>query len=346
MSRTTSGDVSDQIKELWSKRLFAEAEDLTFWHRFEGPEGSSMPIVRKDDLEKESGDTIKTDIVLALNGAGLTGDTDQGLLDGNEEKLVFRQTSMTVDALRHGVRWTKKGKIQINHDMRSSGLGQLRKWLAGKLDDAIWDEITGAGSTTLPTLAQAFAGANSAISGVDTTDLLDLDLISDVKAYAQKAARIEPMKTSGGEEYFGLAIDPYVNLGLKKSSAYQQAMREARERGADNPLFTGATAVWDGVIIFVSNRVPTAADGTGNAVVARNVFFGAQALSRAYAYYPDWTEQYFSYGEEQGIGTFLIKGEKLNVFDLSADGGAAAADLTAVGSMVVYSAATAPSLQT
>lgn len=304
-----------------------------------------MPIVRKVDLEKEAGDTIKTDIVLALTGAGLTGDTGNGLLDGNEEKIVFRQTSMLVDALRHGVRWTKKGKIQINHDMRSAALAQLRKWLAGKLDDAIYTEITGGGVTTLPTLAKAFAGNATSIASVDNTDLLDLDFITDIKAYSQKALKIEPLKLENGEEVFGMVLDPYVKASLKKSSEWKTAQREARERSADNPVFTGAVGVHDSVILYSSNRVPTATDGASSQSVARNVFFGAQALSRAYSYYPDWTEQYFSYGEEQGIGTFLIKGEKLNVFDLTVAGGAAAADLTAIGAMVAYSASIAPALQ-
>jgi N4-gp56 family major capsid protein len=144
-----------------------------------------------------------------------------------------------------------------------------------------------------------------------------------------------------GEEYFGLVLHPYTVMTLKESSAWQQAQRDANVRGEGNPLFTGAAGVWDGVIIYTSNRVPNSSNGSIN--VSDNIFFGAQALSMAYAYYPDWTEEYFDYGREQGIATYTIKGEKLNVFDLTAAGGAAASALTAIGAMVLYAAAVAPS---
>lgn len=340
---TKTADVQASIPTLWATDLYSQAENMTFWHRFEGPEGSDMPIIRKDDLTQEAGDTIKYDIVLALIGAGMTGDT--ALLEGNEEKMKFRQQSVTVESLQHAVRWSKKGKILINHNMRTTGLNQLRKWLAGQIDSAIFTELSGAGAATMPTLAKWFAGTSTSIVTVADSDAagrLKLNDLSDIKAYARVQHKIQPIVTRDGNEYYGIAIHDYALLALKKDASYQQAMREAQQRGADNPLFTGATAVWDGVIVYPSPRVITAADGAAGISVARNIFFGAQAMCRGYAYLPDWTEQYFSYGQEQGIATFTIKGEKLNVFDLTSAGGAAAIDFTAIGSMVLYSSAVAP----
>lgn len=352
MAVTRTADVTNQISTIWSKRLLAQAEKLTFWHGLEGPVGSSMPVVRYDDLEKDQGDTVKFDIVLALTGSGMSGDNE--LLEGNEEKMKFRQSSFTVESLQHAVRWSKKGKILINHDMRGSALGQLRKWLASQLDDAVWYEITGeshatnsllSGSTTLPTTAKWFAGTATAVAGVDDTDAagrLTLDDISSIKSYAKVNNKIEPIALANGEEVYMLIVHDYAGLKLKQSSDWKQAQREARERGRDNPVFTGALGVWDNVIIKQSDRVPVKSDGAGSVAVARNVFVGAGALGRGYAYHPDWTEEYFSYGQEQGIATFTILGEKLIVFDLTSAGGAAAADFTALGSMVLYSAAVSP----
>jgi hypothetical protein len=147
------------------------------------------------------------------------------------------------------------------------------------------------------------------------------------------------MRVADGQEYFGLAIHPYTAMSLKKSTAWQQAQREARVSGEANPLFSGAVGLWDGVIIYVSNRVPRSTNGS--IMVSDNVFFGAQALSRAYAYYPDWTEEYFDYGRDQGVATYVVKGERVNIFDLSAAGDGS--DNTAIGSMVLNSAAVAPS---
>lgn len=340
---TVTGTGVNQVPALWGPRLLAQAENRTFWKRFEGPEGSSMPIIRRDDLTKQAGDTIHMDIVLALTGAGVTGDTNA--LSGNEEALKFRQTDVTVSDLSHAVQWTEKSEALITHNMRQTALGQLAKWLAGKLDNAVWSELTG-GGTTLPTTSKWFAGTATAIDEIQDTDAagrLKLNDISDVKAYAQATNKIEPLVTEEGDEYYGLVLSPWAALSLKKDSSYQQANRDARERGTGNPLFRGALGLWDGVILYSSNNVPLATNAyTTPTQYAKNVLFGAQALSRAWAQYPDWREEDFDYRRKSGVATVMIKGEKLNVFDLTSGGGASAANLTAIGAMVVYTAAVAP----
>lgn len=337
---TTAASVAAQVPTLWSTRLLAQAENRTFWHKFEGGQGSGMPIIRNDDLTKAAGDTIKSDMVLALTGSGVTGDSNA--LHGNEEQLKFSQLSFAVSDLSHAVGWTEKAAQLITHNMRNTALNQLAKWLAGKLEAAIWTELTG-GGTALPAINQWFAGSATTINtltDVDGVGRLKLSDISDAKAYAQSTLKIEPLMTADGQEWYGLVLDPFALLSLKKDTSYQQAQRDANLRGPGNPLFTGAAGVWDGVIMYANNRLPTATN-VGPAIrYAKNVFFGAQALTRGFAQYPDWREEQFDYGRQSGVATTMIKGEKLSVFDLSAaqDGSA----LTAIGSLVLYSAAVAP----
>jgi N4-gp56 family major capsid protein len=352
MTVLRKADITSQIPQLWSSDLFSQAEDLTFWGRFEGPEGSSMPIIRKNDLEKVAGDTVKFDIALALTGTGSTGDT--ALLDGNEEKMKLRQATVSVDSLQHALRWSKLEKILQSHDTRVIAQNQLRKWLAGVLDNRIFAELTGEtiggyipGTVvaSLPTTMKWFAGTATSVATVDNTDSagrLKLGDISDFKAYLQVTNKVEPLRLANGEEIFGMVCHPYSMLALKKDSQFQQAQREAAARGADNPLFSGAVGMWDGVVLYVSNRVPTALDGVSSAAVARNVFFGAQAGMRAYCWYPDWVEQSFSYGQESGIACFVILGHRVIYFDLTSGGGAATTAQTAIGSGILYANATAP----
>lgn len=336
---TTAASVAAQVPVLWSRRLLAQAEKMTFWKRFEGPEGSGMPIIRKDDLTQTAGDTIKADMVLALTGSGITGDAN--LLHGNEEQLKFRQLSFTVADLSHAVGWTELAEQIITHNMRSTALQQLQKWLAGKLDDRIWNELTG-GGTTIPTGNIFYAGAATGNASLTTSTTLTLSDISDLKAYAQADRMIEPLRMENGEEYYGLAVHPYVNLGLKKDPNYQQAQRDANVRGETNPLFTGSTFVWDGVIGYVSNRVPTAANGGagGNVSFAKNVLFGAQAAMRGFAMYPDWREEFFDYGRSAGVATTMILGQKLAVYDTSPAGDGSGN--TAIGMLQYNAAYTAP----
>lgn len=349
MAVTRKADVDAQIQELWSLDLYAQAEKQTFWNRFEGPEGSSMPIIRKDDFEKKPSDTIRFDIVMSLTGAGQTGG-DTELLEGNEEEVKFRQISMGLESLKHAVRWSWESDLMITHAMRSTALMQLRKWLAKKLDDRVFATLTGetvngyapgVTAANLPTSMMKYANRQSATTDLDeTSDKLDLDDISDLKAYALQNNDLEPLRLEDGEEVFGLVLHPYTARDLKQSDSWKQAQREARERGAGNPLFTGALGMWDNVILYQSPRIPTALDGAGSIAVARNVLFGAQAAMKGYALHPQWIEQEFSYGEEIGIATRLVVGHKLVLFDLNAtETAGVTTDDTAVGAMIVYAPA-------
>lgn len=339
MAVTTAAANPLVIPKLWSTDLLAQAENQTYWHRFEGAEGSGMPVIRKDDLTRQAGDTIHMDMVLALTGAGTAGETNA--LRGSEEALKFRQVDLVVSDLSHAVDWGFVAAQEINHDLRKTALNQLSKWLAGKIDDSIWAELTG-GGTAIPAANAWYPGSATTINtltDVDGAGRLLLNDISEVRAYAEADLKIEPFRTELGEEFYGLVVDPYVNLTLKKNTDYQAAMREAQVRGATNPLLTGSTFVWDGVIGYTSNRIPTATN-TGPIRYAKNVLFGANAIVRGYAMYPDWVEEAFDYDRQRGVATKMIKGEKLAVYDLSAAGDGSA--IQAIGSAVVYSSAVKP----
>lgn len=317
---------------------------MTWWSAWEGPPGSTMPVIRKDDLMKGAGDTVKIDIVLALTGTGLTGDVVA--TEGNEEKLKLRQMSVPVDKVSHAVRWTELSQVLITHDLRVTAQNQLAKWLAGKLDTDIFNEMSGNGTSVIPTLNKWFSGTattRNTIADSNAGGRLTLATMTELKAYAQTELKIEPLRLENGEEMFGLIAHPYAIMQLKRDdTSWAQAQRDARERGLTNPLFTGAVGMWDGIAIYSSQRVPRSLNVGTPIQVADNIFFGAQAVSRAYAQYPTWVEEFFSYGEEIGIATRVVKGERVNIFDLTAAGGAADADKTAIGLVVVYSAAVAP----
>lgn len=346
-----SADYAAQIPTLWSMRLLAQAENLTFWHNMEGVPGSGMPIIRLDELGKQAGDTIKFDMVLALTGTGLTGDGPGSNLEGNEEQLKLRQTSAALSQFQHAVRWTDLADALITHNMRTTALNQLSNWLAEQYDARIFAEFTGnlnpqtgVAGTTVPDANKWAAGTASSRATVADTNAggrMTLATITELKAYARSALKMAPLKMEDGQEYFGLVMHPYTAMQLKEfDTSWAQAQRDARERSALNPVFTGALGIWDGVILYENNNVPRSTNGSVQ--TSDNVFFGAQGLSRGYGFYPKWTEEEFSYGQEIGIAARVLMTEKLNVFDLTSAGGAAASALTAVGAMVVYASAVAP----
>lgn len=343
MATTTALDVDPFIPELWSTWLFAEAENLTLWHNYEGPPGSSMPVIRRDDLTAAAGDTIHIDIIKALEEDAIIGDTTP--VRGNEEKLKYRRADLVVEQYSKGVKYTKKAsKLQI-HDMRSDSRMQLAKWTAGVLDTLMWREITGNGNTTLPSSALWAAGTATTRATVADTNAggrLTLATITELRAYARTELKIEPIMTENGDEYLLLLCHPYAIMELKRDdTSWAQAQRDAQVRGDDNPLFTGSAGLWDGVIIKESNRVPRSTNGTIQ--VADNVLLGANAASRGFAQTVEMIEDTTEdYGRQIGHMSDFIVGQKLNAFDLTSAGGAAASAFTSLGSMTVYSAAVAP----
>lgn len=342
MATGTASDYTEQTPTLWAADLFYEAEDLTFFQNWEGAEGSGMPIIRKDDLTKEAGDTINVDIALSLDGAGVTGDLQA--LEGNEEELRFRQMAFSPEEYGHAVAWTGKAERRITHDMRTTAKNQLRKWLAGLLDNKVFDELSGAG-TTIPTSAKWAAGSATSrdtVADGDTTGKLTWNTLMELRAYARSELKIEPVMTENGEEYFILVAHPYALMELKRDDTkWAQAQREAQVRGDNNPIFTGAAGMVDGVILKESNRVNRSLNATP-IQVADNVLLGANAMVRGYGMYPTWAEGSFDYGRRKGVATTVDVGQKITAFDLTNAGGAADSAKTWVGGMVVYSAAVAP----
>jgi len=354
-------DYTAQVKTIWEDELYAQAEDLTFWHRFEGE--SDAPIIRKDELRDEPADTIKFDCILSLAEEGSTDEIT--LTEGNEEKLVMRQSSFGVDILKHGVRWNFVAEKMVTHRMRENAKGQLAKWVASRIDNRMWSCLTG---VTLngyaPTLlAPATAAASGAYlpdsyrmavggpvtdacpSDIVVGDVLTLDSITEMKALAATSNKIEPIRLNGDVEVYFLVAHPYALIPMKESDDYQAAMREAQVRGSENPLFSGASAIWDGVVIFSSTRVPRIADGGSSAYVARNVFFGNQLAARGWAMLPEWHERDFSYGEEAGVATRMMFGQRLVTFDMNAtETTADQTDDLALGGVLLYTAAPTPDL--
>lgn len=344
MATTRSSDVADQTPEIWSLDLFAEAEDQTFFQNWEGEPGSGMPIIRDDDLTKEAGNTIHTDIVLALDGDPIAGDTQA--LEGNEDEMKFRQNNFTLEYYKKGVRWTEKSDDQITHSMRKTARGQLAKWLAGYLDNRVFTIMSGNGSATIPTAAKWAAGTATSRNTVADTDAggkLTWNTLMELRAYARSELKIEPILTAEGEEMFILVAHPYALMELKRDDTkWSQAQRDAQIRGDTNPVFTGSAGMVDGIILKESNRTRRSLNVGSPIMVADNILLGANAMTRGYGKYPDWRERDFDYGTESGVATVFAVGENLTIFDTTDAGGAADAAKTWIGGMVVYSAAVTP----
>jgi hypothetical protein len=93
--------------------------------------------------------------------------------------------------------------------------------------------------------------------------------------------RIRPLKVPNGPstEVYVYFAHPYTVRSLKADSAWSNAQQNGMPRGLDNPLFTGAIGMWDGIVVVETDKIAVLDDvGNGTSDVAQNFLCGAQAM--------------------------------------------------------------------
>lgn len=348
MATTLSIDALRQ--ELWEKELFADViSGLYFNESGLMGEGDNNIIQTKTGLMKGPGDTDTVGLTAKLSGDGVNGDDE---LEGNEEAILSYSDSYLIDQKRFGVRL--KGKLdeqKTAYSMRMDAKEKLTIRLQEFLERQFFLKLGGVRNTNLndvigtvvgtsalwsnsPTVVPAadenagsgnrYICANS--GGTDSlgaTDLLTPTLISKAKIKARLSSpKVQPLRIDGRDHYV-MWIHPYQAYDLKNNAQFAQAMREAESRGKDNPIFTGALGIWDGVIIYEHEYVPFldvsvlandnfAGDGGGTASavdVYRALLCGRQALVWAKCKNDNgWVEKSFDYDNKVGFATGMIGG--------------------------------------
>lgn len=294
MADTGITEMDKSIPEVWAAEVLVEGEKQQFWHQFEGPQGSGMPVIRKDDLSKMAGDTIHIITVSNLTGAGVTGET---ALADSEEALVVGEVAITISRLRHAVRFTRDAIQRSIIDCRTAAKGRLAYWLADKLDVAMFTLATTSNTYNV------YSGSATSVATLGTDCTMSSTVIKKAKVKLQSLKAL-PIRTQGGNKYFGLVMHTFDEYSLKNDTTYNQNVRDAGVRGESNPIFTGALGIYDGMILYVSANVPNSASKS------KCVAFGGEAFARAYGQYPDWVEEWFDYKNKLGIATSVVYGDK------------------------------------
>ena len=75
-------------------------------------------------------------------------------------------------------------------------------------------------------------------------------------------------------------------------------------RGMDNPLFTGALGMWDGVVVHEHDMIQKMTDNSVNA--NRNLFLGAQAGLVAFGGDHAWHEETVDRGNKLSVSAAII----------------------------------------
>lgn len=298
--------------QLWRKQLFADARDNLFMSRFIGTGAQSM-IQELEDLKKEKGTKITFGLGMKLSGAGITGDNTA---EGNEEAMTDYAEDVEIDQLRNQVRLTGKMDEKKNaYDMRTSAKDRLADWWAERIDQELLDKLCGKTTSTFantPTAAASsrsiFSGGQASIGAITTANKIDCKVLDAAKQAAKLASPIVKPLRIGGKEYYVAILHPYDATNLRQDPVWNQAQRDANIRGEENPIFSGALGMYNGIIIHEHEYVYRTNDGSGAAYVARNILCGQQAGVLAWGAPVGWVEKTFDYDNKWGVSVGAIFG--------------------------------------
>ena len=303
MAVTDFGSLTVAQKRVWAAETWQAGRDKSFFfsNGYIGKNDSDMNAVihRVTKLtETERGLECVMQLVQDLQGDGVVGDN---ALDDNEEAMVNDAIVIRIDQLRHGVK--SKGEMAEQATVirfRQQGKEKLSFWLSDKLDELMFLTLSGRPYTTrtngstrvgsqLPQLRFAqdvaapsgnrvvYAGSATSTGTLTASDELDWQTI--VRAHTLAAEkRLRPIR-SGGKDHYALIIHPRQRKSLVLDTTYQTILRSAESRGSDNPLFKGAIANVDGVLIYSHNKVfNTTGLTSGSKWGSGGTIDGAQAM--------------------------------------------------------------------
>jgi N4-gp56 family major capsid protein len=334
---TNFNALTDEQKTAWSMDMWRMARNYSFINKFLGKDENAMIQHITELTETEKGARAVLTLVADLEGDGVAGDRT---LEGNEEPIKSYDQVITIDQLRNANR--HKGRMADQASVvrfRENSRNNLAYWLSDRCDQLAFLTLAGRSYDLTPNGA---ARANSelpflefaadvtaptsnrtarwnATSGeievggteadIVATDFPSWNMFIETRAYL-KDQYVRGIRSEGGDEFFHVFMTPQAIAKLKKDTVYVENVRNAQSRSNSNPLFSGAVAVVDGMVIHEFRHVPNCSQGisgstqwgAGNDVEGCQVLFcGSQSLGMADIGSPYWEEKGFDYENQQGI---------------------------------------------
>lgn len=345
----------------WDDKFFREYVRANRFRRYMGTTENSI-IHIKEDLTRKKGDKITFANVRKLRGPGVTGRT---VLEGNEEELDTRSMVVQVDTLRNAVVVTDHDEQLSAIGLRDAARGALKDWALDRMKSDIITALMSINGVAYGSASEGqkdawladnadrvlFGNARSNNSGNDhsvslanidnSADKMTAATVSLAKRMATNAdPAIRPIRINDDEEWFVMFCNKWAFRDLSQDSAMQQANRDARPRAVmENPIFTGGSLVWDGVIIREIPEIPVIAGvGDGGIDVAPNFLCGAQAVGVGWARRLRSTTDVRDYNFRKGVGVQEMRGIEKLLFGKGADD---LDDLVQHGVVTVYTAGVA-----
>lgn len=250
---------ADVQQVLWELQLIeSAAQQSPFADAMTGPPGSGKPIVSNMDTKKVFGNQIVFGTLDSLGAPGVQGN---GVRVGSEEQLKPGDFRLTVDLQWFGTGMDNKALAQ---SIPGATYAEKSKFLlARRLSKQQSDD-------TMQTLKCSATPANTIYANNKTFDTLTSSdtyqtslvvasggLLRDNGALPM-STKMNPDSASATPPRIGQYLSFLTDLGarpIKTESNYVQAAQLARERSAENPLFSGEYLTYDNQIIYAWQNI-------------------------------------------------------------------------------------------
>jgi hypothetical protein len=270
-------------RKKWARDLFKVLLDDVEFNVFIGS-GKDAIVMKDMDLAKGEGDQMTFGIRLPLTGEGVVGDNT---VEGNEEKMRFRNFKATIEELNHAVDTGGKMEQQrVPYDLMKEGKDGLQDWWGDKLSDYMFAVLCGnedyriagvifADQPQAPNadkhLTMNDAGEGS-LTAADECDLTFLDRMKQLAGLPTAALnyKTRPAMKKDGKNFFRVVLHDYVFDRLRtnmNAGQWGDLLRNAMKLGIPQVEFE-----YNGMLVSKSERIYS--PNTGE---YRNILLGAQA---------------------------------------------------------------------
>lgn len=324
----------------WSKILSHSARDTTSISPLMGEDENSI-IQVKTETKKDKGDSVTFALLARLASDGFSeGQTAVG----NAEAMSLYSQACVINEI--GTTCAPPSQDSIDHqrvpfNLRDEAKGLLGLWFGERW--AKWffnqacgyvaetrDKYYGFNAPAQPTSTRYVCGEASSTTDeqLDSNDTFVLELLDKaVEKAVVGAPMVRPVRVSG-EDMYVVYLHPYQVTSLRTNTSTGQWLdiqKAAMSGGkiSNNPIFTGALGVYNGVVIRKSQDVTQGArTDTGAAIttVRRAVLLGAQSVvmgfgtGKALTKYR-WSEELIDHGRKLEVGGWTFAGMKKTKFN-------------------------------
>lgn len=348
MARTQILPTDAGAVKLWETEVSNEQKKKSKYTKMTGTEKSAMPVVRKTALESGPGDEVTMYLIAKLTGKPREGAEK---IAGFEDKLNHFTDKMRIDKHRKAVNCGDvMDQKRVPFDIAEQVKARVSDYAAEIHDEQITMTLSGSrgAGNEIQHYPIGYAGFPNTFETPDTghrliwdgsvaygslvaathklgTEVIDAamlkakKMIGDIKS--GKAAKMTPCAVEGGSHFlFMTGAEGMYDIRRQVGDAGWLTLNKQlmTAEGKKNVIFTGGSALYNGVLIDEVETVVKFNDaGAGTVNAMRSLFLGAHAVAVAYGTKGqqrgtryELTESDLDHGEEEVVVMRLIAGYK------------------------------------